>query len=58
MLVINIEENLFVCPFMLLASHMEGPFGVSWQQGEISAATFPWPGWPGLKRIIPLCHLR
>lgn len=41
MLVISIEENLFVCPFMLLASHMEGPFGVSRQQGEFSAATFP-----------------
>lgn len=26
---------------MLLASHMEGPFGVSRQQGEFSAATFP-----------------
>lgn len=26
---------------MLLASHMEGPFGVSRQQVEISAATFP-----------------
>lgn len=41
MLVINIEENLFVCPFMLLASHMERPFGVCRQQGEICAATFP-----------------
>lgn len=40
MLVINIERNLFVCPFMLLVSHTEGPFGVSRQQGEISEATF------------------
>lgn len=41
MLVINIEENLFVCSFMLLASHMERPFGDSGQQGEFSAAAFP-----------------
>lgn len=41
MLVINIEGNLFVCPFMLLASHMERPFGASRRQGEFSAATFP-----------------
>lgn len=38
---INTEGNLFVCPFMLLASHMPRPFGDSQQQREFSAATFP-----------------